>query len=77
MFPRNDCCPLRRSAFVPRVPGTALMPFYALQILYNLSNHPVPISSDNQKAGVTGVPSVIDTGVIITDDKNYQYFMRK
>ena len=53
------------------------MPFYALQILYNLSNHPVPISSDNQKAGVTGVPSVIDTGVIIIDDKNYQYFMRK
>jgi ribose transport system substrate-binding protein len=56
---------------------TALMPFYALQILYNLSNHPVPISSDNQKAGVTGVPSVIDTGVIIIDDKNYQYFIRK
>jgi ribose transport system substrate-binding protein len=37
----------------------------------------VPISSDNQKAGVTGVPAVIDTGVIIIDEKNYQYFMRK
>jgi ribose transport system substrate-binding protein len=56
---------------------TALMPFYALQILYNQNNHPVPISSDNQKAGVTGVPAVVDTGVIIIDDKNYQYFMRK
>src|ERR1700693_1572518 len=58
------------SASVAQQP--ALMPFYALQILYNLNNHPVPISSDNQKAGVTGVPSVIDTGVIIIDDKNYQ-----
>jgi ribose transport system substrate-binding protein len=56
---------------------TALMPFYALQILYNLNNHPVPISSDNQKAGVAGVPAVVDTGVIIVDDKNYQYFFRK
>jgi ribose transport system substrate-binding protein len=56
---------------------TALMPFYAVQILYNLSNHPVPVTSDNAKAGITGVPEVIDTGVVIVDKDNYQYFVRK
>lgn len=56
---------------------TALMPFYATQILYNLNNHSVPITSDNNKAGITGAPAVVDTGVIIVDQSNYQYFMRK
>jgi len=56
---------------------TALMPFYAVQILYNLNNHPVPVTSDNAKAGITGVPEVIDTGVVIVDKDNYQYFVRK
>jgi ribose transport system substrate-binding protein len=56
---------------------TALMPFYAVQILYNLYNHPVPISTDNQKAHVSGVPAVVDTGIIIVDQSNCQYFTRK
>jgi ribose transport system substrate-binding protein len=56
---------------------TALMPFYATQILYNLNNHSVPITSDNNKAGITGAPAVVDTGVIVVDQSNYQYFMRK
>ena len=56
---------------------TALMPFYAVQILYNLSNHPVPVTSDNAQAGITGAPEVIDTGVVIVDKDNYQYFVRK
>jgi ribose transport system substrate-binding protein len=56
---------------------TALMPFYAVQILYNLNNHPVPVTSDNAKAGITGVPEVIDTGVVIIDKDNCQYFVRK
>jgi ribose transport system substrate-binding protein len=59
------------------VQQTALMPFYALQILYNLKNHPMPISSDNVKANVSGVPAIVDTGVIIVDESNYQYFVRK
>jgi hypothetical protein len=53
------------------------MPFYALQILYNLKNNPVPISNDNASAHVTGVPAVVDTGVIIIDQSNYQNFVRK
>jgi ribose transport system substrate-binding protein len=56
---------------------TALMPFYAVQVLYNLNNHPVPITSDNARAGITGAPEAIDTGVVIIDKNNYQYFMRK
>jgi ABC-type sugar transport system substrate-binding protein len=55
---------------------TALMPFYATQILYNLYNFDIPISTDNAKAGITGTPTVIDTGVVIVDETNYQYFMR-
>ena len=56
---------------------TALMPFYAVQILYNLKNHPVPVTCDNARAGVTGVPEAVDTGVVIVDKSNCEYFMRK
>lgn len=58
------------------VQNTALMPLYAVQILYNLHNVRVPIASDNAKAGVTGAPAVIDTGVVIVDAANYQHFVR-
>jgi ribose transport system substrate-binding protein len=59
------------------VQQTALMPFYALQILYNLNNNPLPISTNNEKAHITGAPAVVDTGVVIVDQSNYEYFMRK
>jgi len=55
---------------------TALMPFYALQILYNLNNSRVEITTDNKAAGVLGIPSVVDTGVIIIDINNFEYFRR-
>lgn len=55
---------------------TALMPYYAVQILYNLNNSNVAITSDNKAAGVLGIPSMVDTGAIIVDENNYQYFMR-
>jgi len=56
---------------------TALMPFYATQILYNLANQDVPITTDNAGAQVSASPAVIDTGVIIVDKSNYKYFLRK
>jgi ribose transport system substrate-binding protein len=59
------------------VQQTALMPFYALQILYNLNNNPLPISTDNAKAHITGAPAVVDTGVVSVDQSNYEYFLRK
>ncbi len=55
---------------------TALMPYYAVQILYNLNNSKVEITSDNKAAKVMGIPSTVDTGVIIVDETNYTYFMR-
>lgn len=55
---------------------TALMPYYATLILYNLVNSKVEISTDNRAAGVVGIPQVIDTGCIIVDAKNAQYFKR-
>ena len=55
---------------------TALMPFYGTQILFNLYNYDIPISSDNVKAKISGTPAVIDTGVVIVDESNYEYFMR-
>ncbi|MHC4623416.1 MAG: substrate-binding domain-containing protein [Planctomycetota bacterium] len=56
---------------------TALMPFYAVQILHQLNSQNIPITSDNTRAGVSGIPSYIDTGVVIVDKSNYEYFMRK
>jgi ribose transport system substrate-binding protein len=55
---------------------TALMPYYAVQILYNLNNSKVAITSDNKAAGVLGIPAVVDTGAIIIDSTNYKYFKR-
>lgn len=55
---------------------TALMPYYALQILYNLNNSKVEITTDNKAAGVLGIPSSVDTGVIIIDSNNFEYFRR-
>lgn len=55
---------------------TALMPYYATQILYNLNNSNVAITSNNKAAGVLGIPSMVDTGAVIVDETNYEYFMR-
>ena len=55
---------------------TALMPYYALQILYNLNNSNVDITTDNNAAGVLGIPVTVDTGVIVVDESNYEYFQR-
>lgn len=55
---------------------TALMPIYAVAILYQLNHGDVPVTSDNAGAKIAGVPPVIDTGVIIVDKSNYKYFLR-
>jgi ribose transport system substrate-binding protein len=55
---------------------TALMPIYAVAILYQLNHGDVPITSDNAAAKIPGVPNVVDTGVLIVDKSNYKYFMR-
>ncbi|MBN1341999.1 MAG: substrate-binding domain-containing protein [Phycisphaerae bacterium] len=55
---------------------TALMPVYAVMILYQLNHLDVAISKDNAAANVPGVPKVIDTGVVIVDKDNCEYFLR-
>lgn len=55
---------------------TALMPFYAVRMMHDLVNLNIPISSDNAAAGVLGVPSYVDTGVILIDKSNCEYFIR-
>jgi len=55
---------------------TALMPYYAVQILYNLVNSKVAITSDNKAAGVLGIPVAVDSGSIIIDSTNYKLFKR-
>ena len=55
---------------------TALMPYYAVEILYNLVNSKVAITSDNKAAGVLGVPVVVDTGCVVIDSSNYKFFKR-
>jgi ribose transport system substrate-binding protein len=55
---------------------TALMPIYAVAILYQLNHANVPITTDNAAAKVSGAPGTIDTGVIIVDKSNYRFFMR-
>jgi ribose transport system substrate-binding protein len=57
---------------------TALMSYYAIQILYNYTNsHDIGITTDNKSAGITGTPVSVDTGCVIVDKSNAKYFMRK
>ena len=55
---------------------SAIMPYYAVQLLYNLNNSHVGITSDNAAAGVLGVPTMIDTGPVIINYANARYFLR-
>jgi ribose transport system substrate-binding protein len=59
------------------VQQTALMPVYAVMILYQLNHGDLPISADNVAANVPGVPTTIDTGVVIVDKSNCTYFLRQ
>lgn len=59
------------------VQQTALMPYYAMKILYDYVNKPIEIvAADNENSCVTGVPVYIDTGVIIVRKNNYYKFYR-
>ena len=58
------------------VQQTALMPWYALTILYNYNHHAVPIATDNESAGITGLPSYVDTGCVLVTMDNLEYFKR-
>ena len=58
------------------VQQTALMPYYAMRILYDFNHNTLPIVADKEKAGITGVPVNVDTGVFVIDINNYKEFLR-
>jgi ribose transport system substrate-binding protein len=57
------------------VQQTALMPFYGLNVLYNLKNCRVPMTKDDETAGMPGIPLYIDTGVTVCNQGNVDLFM--
>jgi ribose transport system substrate-binding protein len=59
------------------VQNSALMPFLALEILYNLKHADVAVTTDNKAANFAFAPATIDTGVVFVDASNAEYFMRK
>ena len=59
------------------VQKSALMPFFALQIIYNMRHADIEITTDNEAAGLVVAPNKIDTGVIYVDKSNAEYFIRE
>lgn len=59
------------------VQKSALMPLFALQILYTMNHADVEITTDNEAAGLVVAPNVIDTGVVYVDESNAKYFIRE
>ena len=55
---------------------SALMSYEAIQILYDVNNNDMAVTSDNAAAGVSGMPASVDTGVLIIDGSNYEYYRR-
>jgi ABC-type sugar transport system substrate-binding protein len=58
------------------VQNSALMPFMALEILYNLKHAKVEVTNDNNAAGFYFAPNFIDTGVVFVDASTAKYYMR-
>ena len=58
------------------VQKSAMMPFFALQILYNMRHADVEITTDNEAADITLAPNMIDTGVKYVDASTAEYYIR-
>ena len=58
------------------VQKSAMMPFFALQILYNMRHAAVEITTDNAAAGISLAPNNIDTGVKYVDSASAAYYIR-
>lgn len=55
---------------------SALMSYMAINILYTLNNSNLEVTTDNAAAGVSGVPNSVDTGVLVIDASNCEYYKR-
>lgn len=58
------------------VQQTALMPFYGLNVLFNLKNGRIAMTTDDAAAGMPGVPTFIDTGVTVCNKDNVALFKK-
>ncbi len=59
------------------VQRTALMPYYATLILWQLHNSNVALTENDQAAKVRNIPSFVDTGVMIVEQEQAKAFLRK
>lgn len=59
------------------VQQTALMPYYGVQVLMNYNHSKVEITTNNEEAGLTGIPVNIDTGCVMMTQDNVEYFVRE
>jgi len=55
---------------------SALMSYLAIQLMYNLNNSQMEVTTDNAAAGVSGMPYTVDTGVLVIDASNCEYYRR-
>ena len=58
------------------VQRTALMPYYATLILWQLHNSKVALTEDDKTAKVLNIPDFVDTGVMIVEKEQAKAFMR-
>lgn len=58
------------------VQQTAIMGYYAVVLMHNLKIGDFPVSNNNAAAGITGMPTFIDTGTVIVDKSNVDFFVR-
>jgi len=56
---------------------TALMSYLGVKLLYSLNHNPIPITTDNVKAGVIPLPRYIDTGIEIITKENVDFWYHK
>ncbi len=58
------------------VQRTALMPYYATLVLWQLHNSKVALTKDDKAAGINNIPSFINTGVMIVEQDKAKTFVR-
>jgi ribose transport system substrate-binding protein len=58
------------------VQRTALMPYYATMILWQLHNSDVALTKDDKAANVLNIPGFVDTGVMIVTQDTARSFIR-
>lgn len=53
---------------------TALMSYLGTKLMYYLNHAPVPVVPDNEAANIIPMPESVDTGVIVIDQSNANFF---